>query len=344
MQIKIITNIDTLIFRDGKPFGQGDDTWTNSLMFPTPNVIYGALRAIYFSQNPDKLNLANTENDPTKDLKITKILFFDENDKSLIFPIPQDIMKLKNQNDELTLSTLKENRNTSNNLPYIFECKEECEKTEGFIIDQSFLKYIKAQEEIKYKELDQYICKEPKIGNKRNDKTKTTDENSLFRIDFQRYKNLSLIIEFEGNNIDNKGLLKLGGEAKGAYYEEFKTDFLPKIEKLSSDMFKLYFLTPAIFKNGILPSWIDKKTLKGEYNGVKLELIAISNTKPQYIGGWDIKENRPKPMFKAVGSGSVYYFKIISGKEKVIETFNYKTISEIEQDKGYGIAIVGDIK
>jgi CRISPR-associated protein Cmr3 len=342
MQIKI-TNIDTLIFRDGKPFGSGDDTWTNSLIFPTPNVIYGAIRAIFFAQNPDKFNLANTKDDPTKKLKIKNILFYDENDKSLIYPLPQDIMKLKDK-DKSILLKISENKNTSNILPYIFECQENCESIEGFVTDNQLFKYLKNKEKIEIVDIEKYIFKEPKIGNKRNDKTKTTDENSLFRLDFYRYDKLSLIIDFDGIDINDKGLLKLGGEGKSAYYEKFELKKLPQISELNGDVFKLYFLTPAIFKNGLFPNWIDFNTFEGEYKNIKLKLLAIANNKPQYIGGWDIKENRPKPMYKAVSAGSVYYFKIISGKEKIFDVFNYQKISDIDIEKGFGITIIGAVK
>ena len=67
--------LDTLFFRDGKPFSMGEETWGNCIFPPSPSVIYGALRTAYFSNHIDLLEKANTKNDPTSNLVINCLLY-----------------------------------------------------------------------------------------------------------------------------------------------------------------------------------------------------------------------------------------------------------------------------
>ena len=161
---------------------------------------------------------------------------------------------------------------------------------------------------------------------------------------------LSFLVEFDGLGLPEKGLLKLGGEGKAVSYANINSlheIVCPDI----SNQFKLVLTTPAFFKNGWLPSWIDEKTLQGELKGIKLKLLVAAVGKPQYIGGWDMKNNRPKPMRKAVPAGSVYYFEILdddidgSKLQEIHGTAISDNWDDIDyQSQGYGIAYLGKIK
>ena len=108
--------------------------------------------------------------------------------------------------------------------------------------------------------------------------------------------------------------------------------------------FKVIFSTPAIFEKGWLPKWIDEKTLIGEYNDLKLKLLAAAIGKPLSIGGFDMKKRMPKPMYKAIPAGSVYYFELLEGKmDNVQNIFHQRSISEIYPEQGFGIAYVGKV-
>ena len=74
MVIKI-NPLDTLFFKDGKPFSMGEETWASGLFPPYPGVIYGAIRTAYFGMHPEKLENLDQGNDPTKDLNIHSFHF-----------------------------------------------------------------------------------------------------------------------------------------------------------------------------------------------------------------------------------------------------------------------------
>jgi len=333
--------IDTLFFRDGKPFGGSDDNWADSLNFPSLSVIYGAVRSAYFSQNNLDFSLANTDEDITKSLRINGVYFYSEKENDLMFIVPQDLYVC---DQKLKFFNLKKNITTSSSLDFIFETTEDdIEKKDVFLFYSTFQDYIEVYEnEFDYEEIEKFLKTESKIGIGLNKSIKNVEEGKIYRIGAKRYKKLSLIVDFEGIELEKKGLLRLGGEGKAVYYEEFNELDIPKIDKISGDVFKMYLLTPAIFKNGWYPDFLGDN-FEGEVNGVRIKLIAASLGKNEYIGGWDIRKNSPKPMYKAVPVGSVYYFKVLDKKEDVLKIDNIMDNEEYRK-QGFGKIIIADYK
>jgi CRISPR-associated protein Cmr3 len=66
--------LDTLFFRDGKPFAMGEETWADGIFPPPPSVIYGALRTAWFANNIEefvRLKINNKLDDEKVDLTTT---------------------------------------------------------------------------------------------------------------------------------------------------------------------------------------------------------------------------------------------------------------------------------
>jgi len=345
-----IDALDTLFFRDGKPFTMGEDTWANGVFPPYPSVIYGALRSAYFSHHLNELKKANSEDDPTRDLKIKG--FYILADNNVYLPLPNDCVKKKGSKDNLvSVLTMHELKGIRSSCPtqYALKSEEEVENVDGGLINiNSFKEYLKCAKDSfsSILKVADMVLPEPKIGIGINKQTGTSEEGKLYRVDMRRLKDIGLIVdfEFEGFDLPEKGMMKLGGEGKAIYYELYEKPLNHEI-KLEGDKFKLYLSTPAIFKNGWLPKWIDEKTLIGKYKGLELKLLTASIGKPVHIGGFDMKARKPKPMCKAVPAGSVYYFEIKKGDiQKAVEIFNQFAISEFYQEQGFGIAYVGGVK
>jgi CRISPR-associated protein Cmr3 len=168
-----------------------------------------------------------------------------------------------------------------------------------------------------------------------------------------------------------KGLLRLGGEARAATYEQvdledesfkgfkdiiegkIKENLLDKVKE--EGRFKLYLLTPAIFKGGWFPDFLKPDTMEldptayaNELSGVNFKLISVAVGKPMHIGGWDVAANEPRQIFKAVPAGSVYYFELMEGNaEEIFSTFHFKPLKSKaprggELAKiGFGLTLVG---
>ncbi len=348
MQIKI-EPLDTLFFRDGKPFMMGDDSWANGVFPPYPSVIYGALRSAYFSEHITELKNACTANDPTRNLKIKGIYLLDLEANKVYLPLPNDCVQRKNAKESTHLLSLnKININSSCTAQYVLISDKEVESvSDGLISLDSFKTYLQCESKtFDFIRIGDKMKLEPKVGIGINRLTGTADESKLYTVSMRRMEDLALLIDFEGIDIPQSGLMKLGGEGKAASYQvdDANIDVLPYNFKYNKTIFKLNLSTPAILKKGWLPAWIDEKNLTGEYNGLKVKLQTASIGKPLYIGGFDMKAGKPKPMRKAVPSGSIYYFEILNGDiEMAIEYFHQKAVSDFYPEQGFGIAYVGGV-
>jgi len=348
-----IDSMDTLFFRDGKPFTMSEETWADAVFPPYPSVIYGALRSAYFAEHIDELEKANQDDDPTKGLKIKSMCYGIGND--IYLPLPMDCVKEKDNKDKpVKVSILSMRKNESLNscpteyLLYDKDGRKVENEPNGLIRISMLKKYLSQSEEhFSIQKLDDYVLPEPKIGIGISKETGTSEESKLYRVDMRRLSNkkndkVSIIVDFEGFGLPEKGMMKLGGEGKAVSYEKYSKDLSIDVTIPTENRFKIYLLTPAIFKKGWLPKWIDEKTLVDEYKGLKLKLLTAAIGKPILIGGFNMKERKPKPMYKAVPAGSVYYFEIIEGDlQKAFEVFNQKAISDFYHEQGFGIVFVG---
>lgn len=358
MKIKIDA-IDTLFFKDGKPFSMGDETWADGIFPPPPSVVYGALRTAYFGEHPDEFINANTDKDKTKDLKITRINFFCGETEH--FPMPLDFVKKKNEVKDKaylmhTSKTIGLSSSSFSENILEPEFNEEVESVEGALIGSGSLeRYLIAREkEVVYSLLSNYIQLEPKVGIGRDNLTRASDEGKLYRVGMRRLaekkefgkdsNSISIIVEFEGLELPSKGFVKLGAEGKIASYDVVpKTKITIEEDELkinSENTFKLYLLTPALFKEGWKPDLLNHPLLKDQ----GLELITASIGKPLNFGGFDMQKKIPKPMRKAVPAGSVFYCKSKTKTfNEIFNKLNGNSISDFQAVEGYGIALVGRI-
>ena len=370
---------DTFFFRDGRPFTKGDQSEGYSIFPPLPSTILGALRTAYIAAHGDLPSFDNKNGKLAKiigtsepgslgSMHLKGVFLADRNKESMIFyPIPLDLVT-KNKEIENKLYALKrspEKPNFISNAPLKHHLRgekydEDVEsETNGRLKASDFRRYLLGKEIGKektflFRSQEDFICDEPKIGIERNDKTLTSKDNMLYRINMRRFQSLKtdmsalgFIVDYKcDENLPESGLLKLGGEGKSFTYEQssHNPDPLAKKEDMQalkdsirrSRAFKLYFATPAIFENG----WLPKTNLKS------IELITAAVGKSIPIGGWDMKENKPKPTRRAVPAGSVYYFKVLDGCciDEIIDTYHYKNISDYQAKEGYGLCFVGVAK
>lgn len=361
-----IEALDTLFFRDGKPFEKGDDVWATGMFPPLPSVIYGALRSAYLGQND--IGLDEVE-EATSGLRIRNIWYkiTAENESGetnyTYLPMPLDLVQMKELSrsqkvrvedyDLYPTATLKQqpiNFASSTQTLLGSEVLTINKDVEGerdtFITDLDFKNYLKGQP---INEVYQFAPKsEAKIGIARSNDTRTTSEGNLYRVGVLRTNTVKVWVEFDGLSLQKNGLLQLGGERKLARYKSPRSSSFPKTDLSNVGIenettFKLYLTTPAIFKNGYYPTEIFEKA------GVKVKLTTCTVGKSVNVGGFNMQKTAkeefgPKVMYKAVPAGSIYYYKLISGHlkdlENAIDTYN---LCEERGHQGFGIAFIGKI-
>ncbi|MBP7139350.1 MAG: type III-B CRISPR module-associated protein Cmr3 [Caldisericia bacterium] len=345
-----ITPMDTLFFRDGKPFNASEDGVTGSMFPPNPSVLYGFLRTLYFGENPKEICKAETENDVTKTLEIKAIYYKigNEDGYSVYFNAPLDYVypkkesgyireEKKNKSYEMDFLEYKNREIISNKSSFkiIPSSKEQVENLTKIIISKNDLSnYLKnPNKKRNLGLLSDYIIQEEKTGIKKGS-NRTAEEGHLYRINMLRLsekieknkiENIKLVVEYDGIEINTKtGISKLGGEGKNIKYEIISKEsnlFETKAD-LKNGYFKLILLTPSYLKNGFEPD------LQIE----DVELVSVCIGKAINIGGFDMAEKEPKPMFKAIPAGSTFVYKINNCTEEKIkeikEKLDFKSISD----------------
>ncbi len=353
-QILRINPFDTFFFRDGKPFSMGDETWADGVFPPAPSVIYGALRSLWLSQQEHGFSDENIE---ASERLVIKGVFLEFN-TDIALPTPIDVIKDKSDKktkpDTFTLSPIANKIISNINFEKI-AIQQEIEYIEEF--EGSFLPFFEYENYLtgNVNQLQvnaDFLVDESKVGIGRQFGTRTTRQSSLYRVDMKRFKrnNISIIVECAGLDFSGNTLAKFGAEGKASAISIINDSQYTEIispDSFEDNHFKLCIATPTIFKNhGWLPEWIDPITLRGNYNGLKLQLQTAVLGKPISIGGFNMKTTKhvkkgPKTMYKAVPVGSVYHFKLLEGNmEQVKATFHYQSISEHKAHEGFGITYV----
>lgn len=358
-----IKALDTLFFRDGKPFSKGEETWADAMFPPLPSVLYGALRSTYLFQKGITIDNIEAE---TIQFKITNIYLVLENENTthesipdVAFPFPCDLIKFKNQDNPKYL-TLVKSTYTSAYCKDILQSPSQEKADDGngnlFLNRTSFQNYLRNKEISSCENLSSYMVSEPKVGIARDNYTRTTSgdaQGKLYRVGMQRLEQwetenqLRIAIEFENLDIDERGFIKLGGEGKVAYYNSASSYSYNIANNIHSDTLKVYLATPAIFNypepfKNYIPNWMQK----GHFEDIKFTLQTCAIGKSINIGGFDMTAKNgkgyPKPMYKAVPAGSVYYLKtpsVETAKELATLIQNHGSIYQTSNEfskQGFG--------
>ncbi len=354
-----ISPLDVSLFRDPKPFSAGEDVIATSVFPPSPSTFYGAIRTEILSrqnftfqtrgQIKNKQNLINQIDSLTKDLSIIGPFISDEYNFEY-FPLPKDVVKIKGEDRYVQLKPSVLTRFKSdlpaNPLWVRTRYDEYIEERTGLISDSDLKGYLE-DKDAGHPIESGIFQKEERIGIKKSSSTKTTEEGFLYIVEYVRLNSQNgysgFTLDIEGSvNLPDEGFLRLGGESRAASYKKipdraWSDDGIKEIVT-KTRLFKLYFLTPAIFNGGWVAEWM----LKGEKDGLRFKLISACIGKPAHIGGFDIVMDRPKPMKKAVPAGSVYFFELTGGEvDELFKVFQFKSISDEKQQEGFGITLVG---
>jgi len=376
-----ITPLDTLFFRDAKPFSMGSESWADGIFPPFPSTILGAIRTWYITHHPDgpSEQVIQSAKDEVKLLNLAYSV-----NGEIYFPMPLDFAFRKEEVDDsekkektatkLALKELDVVEATNYPCPMLLLAGEEDRletKGDGLMGYAQLSNYLQSNidGEAEVLRIEDFFNKEPKTGIGRKNETLTAEDSKLYRVGMVRPKNFSFVVEVTLPDEFGKGvseesyLIKLGGEGKVARLERITGELIIDIEKVMSGTsftddektppcnFKLYLATPAAFQNG----WHPDLSLYG----IEAQLVGAAVGKPLYVGGYDMKAGGPKPMVRAVPAGSVYFYKSeTTSYEEVVQRLSKKPLSEPLSfkesngkttevnlaDDGFGIAYVGKWK
>jgi len=158
-----------------------------------------------------------------------------------------------------------------------------------------------------------------------------TPADAAVGIPFSR--NTCFIAGFTGKNIPTGGLLRLGGDGRGATITTISDVILP-VEfgrpKPGWPGFRMILTSPGIFPDGWLPPGcnVEEDGVFLSCGSLRAELRAAAIGRHEVVSGWDMANHRPKPARKVVPTGSVYWFSVLDGDTSELDRLWSRSLYE----------------
>lgn len=168
--------------------------------------------------------------------------------------------------------------------------------------------------------------KETRLGIGRNNQTRTTEQGQLYQTQHIRPK-AALTIEVDITHpaampYPTCGIVRLGGEGRGAAFEVIQTNNAPLTygETENAQGIQLILLSALYVpqakehhpEHTPLPAFTKieqegKTVWQGKIHDIPLTLHCAMIGKAQREGGWDLQNHQPKPVRSLIPAGSVFY-------------------------------------
>lgn len=317
----IIRPVDVWLFRDGRPFSAGEDHDARSIFPPTPFTLQGAIRTrVLIDKGLNPTNFARLrqpdpeigygDNFGSLTLSGPMLAYKKEDGEwERLIPMPADLIKTDKALIRLKPQKLPFNTNVPDKLELLWSKERKGKEKEkgGWLPESEWKNYLEGKGIERIIDNSELFTFESRIGIAIDPKRMTTQTQMLYRVNLIRLRdNVALWAKVDGVKVRNKqGLLKLGGENRGATYESIKP--LPELSSYTSKLnkrFRVVLVSPAWFSGGWQPENGDwSRILKA-----KVRLVGVAIDRPAKFGGFDVAKNEPKPIRNFVQPGSVYFF------------------------------------
>lgn len=359
MRTLFIEPQDVWLFRDGRPFDAGSAHRAESMFPPSPIVLQGVIRSHQLVlKNVDLTNRGQIRAAVGDSLTYDKALNLNglkltgpflarrKRDNSLerLYPLPADCYQLKSRGFKAASLQKRTSELVCETSSLLLRPGSDAGKPDDsprWLTEEDLTKYF-AGDVFEGIRADELFVKENRFGIGRNEQW-VVRQGMLYEAEFVRLRaGVGLLVEMEGYDDDGwqSGLMRIGGESRAAHYKTLQQPVpMPSQPSALSKCFKIYFLTPAYFGNGVEP----KSTTWNDFFGGDVELGTIAVRGHETLGGFDWAENpnshkAHRPSRRYVPAGSVYYFKNISGT-KIPES-----LTEFGAEIGFGRFILSATK
>lgn len=349
-----IRPFDTLFFRDARPFIAGEDNLAQSLFPPSPSVTYGAVRTaslvhadvnLIEFKNGKSTNVPCAAGNPTGlgTLHLAGPILARRQAGSqmfLLFPAPLNLVCKDDYGLEFLLPQLSAN-NTNMYLSLNFCLAQgKVEYTGHYLLSHQAFNLLAGITPNKLDDLtsqEEIWKSDERVGIARA-RTRTAEEGMLYSAQHIQMDNhpqrlnwangLAVKVLDGENDLPCRSTIQVGGEKRFCELEEIPINQLRgiKIDEISkiiskNQRFFVWLVTPAVFKYGFLPGFIEPGNLTGHLDGLEVKLVACQVGRAVNIGGWDIIASSHKPMRRAVPAGSIYFFEFSNNKPEEIKQF-----------------------
>lgn len=408
-QIVRIRPIDTLLFRDARPFGNEEGALTaRSLPVPMPGTIAGFLRTLIgnlVNQDWDALDEAGEHSDGIVRGPLLLRAECQEDgswQEAFVLPAPADALVYE-QGEQVRVVRLRPfplNDGAGCDLPgrafglQPLQVSVDVKPASGYRFwhERDMLQWLSdAVENFAPAKVAEPL-RDPRVHVAIDDATGVSQEGMLYTVEYRAFERffLRLVsdqltryrdelvpyqewsfvarVQFQGELTEIRGVGTLGGEKRLAYVEPY-TRWLECPDMLKhalrgAQYVRMVLATPAIFRRGWLPSWLEEVAVNGsraligcpptlESTGLKLRLISAAVPRRVPVSGWSLRRSTygPKPTRWCAPAGSVYFFEVVEGDAQILGTDAWLLpVSDIDPhsesgarswQSGYGLALWG---
>jgi len=328
---------DVWLFRDGKPFDAASDHRARSLFPPYPSTMQGAIRSKQLALSNIDLDEYANHHENAKSiaeaigwpgggygrLKIHGPFIAQKKGDDLVryFPMPSDVVKVEKDGKvkDSIMSPLKDSPFLNNAPeavnPLWLRTEGRIEEAGGWLSEDELGKYLIGNP-FTTAPTEELFNRESRFGIKLDKNKRQVEDGHLYEVEYIRpTDDMGLVVDVDGlESWPTSGFLSIGGEARAALYEivepsENKAS-MPNPGKDGKTRFKLYFATPAYFKDG----WRPHGGKWSRFFSKDVRLVSAVFNRMQMIGGAKVDRKSQesgifqKAMRRYLPAGSVYFF------------------------------------
>ncbi|MBX2990245.1 MAG: type III-B CRISPR module-associated protein Cmr3 [Bacteroidetes bacterium] len=364
-----ILGLDTLLFRDGRPFSNEPGAFSaRTLTVPLPGTIAGFLRTRLGNRmkgawNPDKSAevlkipvsgpILHLNSSPMFHTPADALIYCDEKggNKGKVMclrPIPMKELDGTNIPDGMRPMDVLED--VKPEPDYNLWTWQDMQKWLLYSYGTTFpvptkIQGLPIEERVHVEISDVGTSEEGKLFSAQF----LSFEHHIWKADEKKHDKWSLIARIETERDDLTGVGQLGGENRSAIVELAEAGHWPpcpddlKKKLESAKLVRMVLATPAVFACGWKPGWL-APNLTGSppsASSCKLKLIAAAIKRREPVSGWDYLKRGPKAVRWMVPAGSVYFFEVEGNSDMPVQDLWLKSVSDELSQDGYGLALWG---
>lgn len=149
--------------------------------------------------------------------------------------------------------------------------------------------------------------------------TRRADDGKLFTSQAIALRhNVGFLAAAIGEGLPTGGLLRFGGDGRGARLEAAPAPAPQACGPDASGRFKLVLTSPGIFPQGWLPPGLDRENRLQLPGGASARLACAAVARAEVVSGWDLARRQPKAAQRVAPAGSVYWFDDFRGDPQAL--------------------------
>lgn len=353
--------LDTLFFRDGTPFyqGEGGAVQPKGSFPPSIMTLQGAIRAgLAHSQGwtPSQRERWPHELGSPDDLGVLKLsgpyLMYEGED---LFPAPLLLFGEKHTNEEWELTRLVLGKGVDCDLGENLQLPKLAKRIngdlfQGWLTRKGMAKVLAGgvpQGEEIYQP-SQLWKEERRVGLERNRETRIAEEGKLYVVTHVRpHPKLEIVVFVDGVpkdwEVPTRMAIPLGGEGRVADVSIAKVEdaTLPEMPQLPIDEDGKVRFTVTLLTSG--QYFQPEKVILHGPEGVPGKCVSASIGKLEQIGGWDLQNRCPRPLIPLLPAGSTWFFEASASELPAIKQL-HGAMSGEKSAYGMGQLLIGTWK